>query len=175
MNRFIWNKSINESLRYWIQQYRTNHLLYKEVLNKHYSHEDISKCSILFFMDHYLNQNKYNDFRRFLFGMFDTLLSNKPCPNDMFLATRQYRMFFIHKLNPDTIVIFSQIANHSVFYNVMMRSETQENQFPPHFPLSKSYLIKNNKKRKDDAFVSAIFSLGIYNYPLSNNDTPEIL
>ncbi len=160
MNVCIWNKSIQESLNYLLLEYKTNHVMYRSILCHKFSQKEIQKCEILFFIEHYLNQTKYRDFKSFLFGMFEDLFSSMPEPKYFYLSTRRYRLFFIYQISKDIILILVQICNHSIFYNISIRNQNDEIQSS--LPLT-GYLIQNNKPIRDKTFILSLFSSSIYN------------
>jgi hypothetical protein len=163
MNQCIWNKSIQESIRYLIVKSKTEHIMYKVIISKVCALNEIKQCAILFFIDHYLNQKKYSNFKIFLFGMFDTKLKGTKCPNYFYLATRQYRLFFIYRIDESTILILIQINDQSVFYNILKRDlhEHTYTDTQNAIPLT-GYLIKNKNKLRDNTFITSLFSPSIY-------------
>ena len=134
--------------------------MYRSILCHKFSQKEIQKCEILFFIEHYLNQTKYRDFKSFLFGMFEDLFFSMPEPKYFYLSTRRYRLFFIYQISKDIILILVQICNHSIFYNISIRNQNDEIQSS--LPLT-GYLIQNNKPIRDKTFILSLFSSSIYN------------
>ena len=149
----LWNKAIQESLGHLLFQYKTNHLLYDTVLSKHYTANEIYKTPILFFTEHYLCQNIYHDFKHFL---FQTLKQGNQ--SHFYLATRQFRLFFIHRMSPTSLVIFTQLENHSIFYTIMVRIDPNNPTDPTlTTPIETTgYIFQNNHQLYDDTFILSL-------------------
>ena len=164
----LWNKTIQTSVAFLLFQYKTNHILYKNILSKQYTAQQINDTHILFFTDHYLCQSIYHDFKSFLFGVFQNMITSvpasapapAPAPDHFYLATRQFRLFFVQLIDPQTLIIFIQMDNHSIFYTIMTKGNSQA---PPPAPQPQpapdttGYLIKNNEQVQDDAFILSLF------------------
>ena len=159
----LWNKTIQKSVAFLLFQYKTNHILYKNILSKQYTAQQINDTHILFFTDHYLCQSIYYDFKSFLFGVFQTMTTSSsapgPAPDHFYLATRQFRLFFVQLKDPQTLIIFIQMDNHSIFYTLMTKKNSQPHApHPPHLSRDTTgYLIKNNEQVQDDAFILSLF------------------
>lgn len=157
----IGNKTIHKSIHYLIQEKMKSTLLYKTILTSYFPLKPLETTPIIFFstLQSYLQRGERQfDFKMFLFHVFDRILDSHTY-NQFYLATRNYRLYMVKKINYNEIILFIQPNYNSVYYTKMYRPSRIESSTLLNIDteLLCGYIYKDNTYEKEPEFIWSLF------------------
>ena len=134
------NHELKDKIESHIHYIKRNNIIYLKLLKDKISVDNIHQIHIVFFE---LNTfiSKHRNFKKYIFNLFMEL---KP-ENDMFyLANRRYELYFVKKLDNNTIVMLHNVNNDMSIYFSIFENKINFNNELKYGKNYSGYLIYNN-------------------------------
>jgi hypothetical protein len=145
----ILNHEFKDNINSYIRYIKRNNIIYKKLLKDKIPINEIETLPIKFFELNELLRN-YKNFKNYIFGVFEKL---KYTENMIFFANCRYELYFIKKVDENTIIMLHNInKNTGIYFSIFEKKINIKNE-TKYGKNYCGYLIYNNTPVKENLHI----------------------
>jgi len=143
------NHELKDKIQSQIHYIKRNNIIYLKLLKDKISYDFIEHIPVVFFeMNTFISKN--NNFKKYIFNLFIEL---NPENNMFYLANRRYELYFVKKLDHNTIIMIHNVnKDMSIYFSIFEYKIdiNNENKYGKNYC---GFLIYNNVKIMENLHI----------------------